>query len=198
MCNIPHVTASNIYHLFRSYRSVFGVPGPWELLVQEFLPPLLILVIDTYIPHLLRCKWEWQQIYFLAHERDAQSLAVDLTTFEKPHSQASLDTSVMKKYFVFVLLNNLVFPSFITGGLSAILLGTSNSQVCLVTEYTAGSVYFFVMTNLNEQVGIQYVDFAIQGAFFISYLIQAALLGRLLSILRVYDLLRRRILRYVS
>ena len=114
-------SASNIDHL----RS-----GPWELLVQEFLPPLLTLVIDTYIPHLLRCKWEWQQIYFLAHERDNQSLAVDLTTFEKPHSKASLNTSVMKKHFAFVLLNNLVFPSFITGGLSvsAILLGTSNSR----------------------------------------------------------------------
>jgi hypothetical protein len=92
-------------------------------------------------------------------------MVVVIQYWEKPYSVSERNTSVMKNYFVFVVFNVLIFPSFFIGTLNSISI-----------IYEKGIVSF-----------ISHIDFALQGAFFINYIINQTFVGGALRLSRISE-----------
>lgn len=111
-------------------------------LVSDYLPTLLLMAGDALMPFIIRY----------------------ITLFEKRPSTSSSELSTLNKFILFVLLNHLLFPSLIMGGLQAIVNNTINDS--------------------------EDIDFSISGSFFVVYLIEYSFIGMAAHILRSGDFVK--------
>jgi len=89
-------------------------------------------------------------------------ILVRVVMFEKPDTVAARNASVLRLYYTFILLNVLVFPT--------LLIGTLDSLAILFDE-GIGSI----LSNIN---------FTLQGAFFINYVIQQTFFSGIIRLFR--------------
>lgn len=142
-----------------SISTLSAIPGlGWV----EDLNPFFQDLIEGYVPSLLTSGFVACLPFILGW----------VALLEGPYTLAERDASAMRHYFVFVVLNVIIFPSF--------LIGTFDSIAIIFSEGFDG------VNSLLE--GINY---ALQGAYFINFVIQQTFLSGIIRLLRLHNLAAR-------
>eukprot|EP01104_Vermistella_antarctica_P010802 TRINITY_DN2914_c5_g1_i1.p1 TRINITY_DN2914_c5_g1~~TRINITY_DN2914_c5_g1_i1.p1 ORF type:complete len:726 (-),score=205.17 TRINITY_DN2914_c5_g1_i1:148-2325(-) len=127
-----------------------GLSGALAGLVEAWLPTLIAVLVQSMLPICLeRFIGPW----------------------EKNHTRSSERASIMRKFYIYVIFNVLLFQLFLQGGANQI------------KDIFTGD------KSIIDAFGD--VDYEEQGAFFINYFIQLAFIGSLLQMLRLADFAER-------
>eukprot|EP01100_Stratorugosa_tubuloviscum_P014822 TRINITY_DN813_c0_g1_i1.p1 TRINITY_DN813_c0_g1~~TRINITY_DN813_c0_g1_i1.p1 ORF type:complete len:858 (+),score=334.23 TRINITY_DN813_c0_g1_i1:105-2678(+) len=94
-----------------------------------------------------------------------------IARFEKPHTKSFWMSSLMRKYYIYVVFNMFIFQILLLGGI--------NLMVQLLKDPTIWDEW------------LKALNYELIGAFFLNYLMQLALLGGVLDLLRLPDLIER-------
>lgn len=109
-------------------------------IIEGYIPSLLTTILVMCLPGILVFVVQW----------------------EKPDTKAARFASVLRLYYMFILLNVLVFPTFVIGTLDGIASGYEESAEDVVRN----------------------INFSLQGAFYINYIIQQTFFSGIIRLTR--------------
>mmetsp|Transcript_4563 Transcript_4563/g.16052 ORF Transcript_4563/g.16052 Transcript_4563/m.16052 type:complete len:786 (-) Transcript_4563:35-2392(-) len=142
-----------------SISTLSSIPG---LSWVEDLNPAVQDLIEGYVPTLLTSAFVACLPFIMGW----------VALLEGPYTLPERDASAMRHYFTFVVLNVLIFPSF--------LIGTFDSIALIFSEGFDG---------VNSLLGD--INYALQGAFFVNYVIQQTFFSGIIRLLRLHNLAAR-------
>eukprot|EP01103_Thecamoeba_quadrilineata_P002355 TRINITY_DN12321_c0_g1_i1.p1 TRINITY_DN12321_c0_g1~~TRINITY_DN12321_c0_g1_i1.p1 ORF type:complete len:746 (+),score=111.68 TRINITY_DN12321_c0_g1_i1:167-2404(+) len=125
------------------------------------LPVLANDFVVNYLPSGLQVVFQIIQPFILQW----------ITYFELPHTKSSFTASVMHKLYLYLILNCLIVQSLLLSGYNVELAVLYNPVVTGETIVT--------------------MNFELQGAFYVNYLLQLSFLGSAWELLHLFDLLLR-------